>query len=109
LGILDLLLGRSKKPSGLSKRKEKCPFCNAELRLDMKKCPKCGKPLSKLFELLCPACGEHVAFGKRRCPKCGFDFDEPAARPKETFRCPRCGYQANYFMLRCPSCGVKFA
>ncbi|VVC02554.1 Double zinc ribbon [Candidatus Burarchaeum australiense] len=103
--MLDLLLGKAKGPSKFSKRKEICPACKAELTLDMQKCPKCGRPLAKLFFIDCPSCKEHVPFGDRFCPKCGFDFEAP---PKTTYRCPRCGYEASYVMLSCPACGVRF-
>jgi len=108
VAILDLLLGRLKKPSERSKIKKKCPKCKAELNLSMEKCPKCGTPLSKLFELVCPQCKEHVPFGTRFCPKCNYDFEAPPPPPKRRYRCPRCGYRADYFMLRCPACGIRF-
>ena len=108
MAILDLLLGRLKKPPASSKRKENCPSCGTALRLDMKACPKCGIPLSKLFQLVCPDCKERVALGTRYCPKCNLDFEAPPPPPQRVYRCPRCGYDARYYMLSCPACGIRF-
>ncbi|MDO8339751.1 MAG: zinc ribbon domain-containing protein [Candidatus Burarchaeum sp.] len=108
MAILDLLLGRIKKPPSYARRKENCPSCSAELTLGMQKCPKCGKPLAKLFYFVCPSCNEHVAFGERFCPKCKFDFEVPSTPPKTIYRCPRCGYSADYYMLSCPACNTRF-
>jgi len=106
MGLLDLLLGRFERPSQLGRQKAKCPVCKAELRLDMKKCPRCGRLLSEMFMLVCPECRENMPFGTKECPKCGFNLEAP---PKRVYTCPICGYEASYWMLECPSCGVKFS
>ncbi len=60
-----------------------CEFCNTEVPLNARLCPKCGRFFASVH---CPNCGhtgEHSVF-KKGCPKCGYamktaDEDEDAA------------------------------
>ncbi|MGP1522632.1 MAG: double zinc ribbon domain-containing protein [Treponema sp.] len=60
-----------------------CEFCNTEVPLNARLCPKCGRFFASVH---CPNCGhtgEHSIF-KKGCPKCGYamktaDEDDHAA------------------------------
>lgn len=48
-----------------------CEFCNTEVPLNARLCPKCGRFFASVH---CPNCGhtgEHSIF-KKGCPKCGY-------------------------------------
>ena len=48
-----------------------CEFCNTEVPLNARLCPKCGRFFASVH---CPNCGhtgEHSAF-KKGCPNCGY-------------------------------------
>lgn len=52
-----------------------CDHCGAEVGLDEKRCPSCGR-----------------SFASVRCPKCDFTGDEGLFRNG----CPHCGYSAKF-------------
>jgi len=105
MGIFEILRDRFTKGPQLPPQKAQCPYCKSDLTLDMKQCPKCGRPISQLFRLLCPKCREPVEPDAKACRKCGTSFLPPE---RTTYTCPICEYRADYYMLSCPACGTKF-
>ncbi|WP_428768206.1 zinc ribbon domain-containing protein [Treponema sp. HNW] len=66
-----------------------CEFCDTEVPLNARLCPKCGRFFASVR---CPNCGhtgEHAAF-KKGCPKCGYAMrtadEEPLSERTEKKR-----------------------
>ena len=50
----------------------KCPNCNAEVKDEMKFCPKCGGTIPQIR--YCRNCGTELKQGMRFCSSCGFEI-----------------------------------
>ncbi len=58
----------------------RCKYCNTEVKVGMKFCPKCGK---ELFQLVtCNHCGAQIKAGLPFCPNCGARQNEQIAEPR---------------------------
>ncbi|MDR3275638.1 MAG: zinc ribbon domain-containing protein [Treponema sp.] len=67
-----------------------CENCGAQVPLEAKRCPQCGRSFSSVR---CPACGftgEESRFS-RGCPSCGYSPDR-SSRPGERPPLPWWGY-----------------
>ena len=49
--------------------KKNCPFCNAEINLNAKKCRFCGNWIDE--EIECPFCAERIKASAKKCRFCG--------------------------------------
>ena len=58
----------------------RCNYCNAEVKVGMKFCPKCGKELFPL--VTCNHCGVQIKAGLPFCPNCGARQNEQIAKPE---------------------------
>jgi hypothetical protein len=73
-----------------------CPFCGADYKKKLAKCPNCGAAES---HVKCDACGtvHNAAF----CPSCGFGVNDILRT------CPSCGRKSKENF--CPDCGTSLA
>lgn len=80
--ILDEIIANESARLKQKGKRLACPGCHGLLNGDETKCPKCGRAISDLGELLCPICASPVGADLNKCSRCGAQLGKSHLAPE---------------------------